>query len=436
VPSQPEPLLPLGLRLRGRRVVVVGGGPVALRRVGALMAARASVTVVSPTVVAALEDLAERRGIDWVARPYEPGDLHGAWLAMACTADAQVNAQVLAEAEESHIFCLRADDASGASAWMPATGRTGRATVSVHADRDPHTAAALRDAALEAVEAALREDSDLRSRRRHRGDGPGGVSAGRSGAGPGGGSGNGSGNGSGRVTLVGGGPGDPGLLTLKGSQALADADVVVVDRLAPLAVLDGLREGVEIIDVSKIPRGRFTPQEEINDILINRARQGRVVVRLKGGDSFVFGRGLEEVIACTEAGVVVEVIPGVSSAIAAPELAGIPLTHRGVSQGFTVVSGHADPDDPRSTLDWEALSRTGTTLVVLMGAETLVSIAVALVKAGRDVNTPLACVMDGGLPSQAVVRSTLARVVSSGPPAELRSPAVIVIGAVAALTAG
>jgi uroporphyrin-III C-methyltransferase / precorrin-2 dehydrogenase / sirohydrochlorin ferrochelatase len=420
VPSQPEPLLPLGLRLRDRRVVVVGGGPVALRRVGALMAARASVTVVSPTVVAALEDLAERGRIDWVARPYEPGDLHDAWLAMACTADAQVNAQVLAAAEESRIFCLRADDASGASAWMPATGRTGRATVSVHADRDPHTAAALRDVALSAVEAALREDSDLRSSRRPRGRG----------------SADGSGEGPGMVTLVGGGPGDPGLLTLKGSQALADADVVVVDRLAPLAVLDGLREGVEVIDVSKIPHGRFTPQEEINDILISRARQGLVVVRLKGGDPFVFGRGLEEVIACTEAGVVVEVVPGVSSAIAAPELAGIPMTHRRVSQGFTVVSGHAAPDDPRSTLDWEALSRTGTTLVVLMGAETLGSIAVALAQAGRDVNTPLACVMDGGLPSQQVVRSTLATVLSSGPPTALRSPAVIVIGAVAALNAG
>jgi uroporphyrin-III C-methyltransferase len=303
---------------------------------------------------------------------------------------------------------------------MPATGRTGRATVSVHADRDPHTAAALRDAALAAVEATLREDSGLRSRRRPRGEG----------------SGKGSGKGPGVVTLVGGGPGDPGLLTLKGSQSLADADVVVVDRLAPLAVLDGLREGVEVIDVSKIPRGRSTPQEEINDILISRARQGRAVVRLKGGDSFVFGRGLEEVIACTEAGVAVEVIPGVSSAIAAPELAGIPLTHRGVSQGFTVVSGHAAPGDPRSTLDWEALARTGTTLVVLMGAETLVSIVVALVSAGRDVNTPLACVMDAGLPSQKVVHSTMAIVVSSGPPAGLRSPAVIVIGAVAGLTAG
>jgi len=362
--------------------------------------------------VAALEDLAERGQIEWLQRPYEPGDLQDAWLAMACTDEAAVNAAILAAADQARIFCLRADDASGASAWMPATGRSGRATVSVHGDRDPHTAAALRDAAVAAVEVALREDPRLRTQRRAR------VA------------------GSGMVTLVGGGPGDPELLTLKGFQALADADVVVVDRLAPLAVLDGLREGVEIIDVSKIPRGRFTPQEEINDVMISRAREGRVVVRLKGGDSFVFGRGMEEVIACKEAGVPVEVIPGVSSATAAPELAGIPLTHRGISQGFTVVSGHAAPDDPRSTLDWEALARGGTTLVVLMGVETLRSIVGALVDAGREGDTPLACVMDGGLPSQKVVLSTLAAVVDSGPPPELRSPAVIIIGAVATFAAG
>ena len=410
--QRPEPLLPLGLRLQDRRVVVVGGGPVALRRVGALLAARAKVTLVSPTAVAALEDLAERGRIEWRQRPYQPGDLQDAWLAMACTADAGVNAEVLAAADEARTFCLRADDASGASAWMPATGRSGRATVSVHGDRDPQTAAALRDAALAAVEAALRQDPRVRAQRRVQ------VA------------------GAGRVILVGGGPGDPELLTLKGFQALADADVVVVDRLAPLAALDGLREGVEIIDVSKIPRGRFTPQEEINDILVSRAREGRVVVRLKGGDPFVFGRGMEEVIACKEAGVPVEVIPGVSSAIAAPELAGIPLTHRGVSQGFTVVSGHAAPDDPRSTLDWQALARGGTTLVVLMGVETLPSIVGALIDAGRDGDTPVACVMDGGLPSQKVVLTTLAAIISSGPPPELRSPAVTVIGAVAAFATG
>jgi len=412
MPERPEPLLPLGLRLRDRRVVVVGGGPVALRRVGALMAAHAKVTLVSPIAVAALEDLAERGQVEWHQRNYEPGDLQDAWLAMACTDEPAVNAEVLAAADKARIFCLRADDASGASAWMPATGRSGRATVSVHGDRDPHTAAALRDAALAAVEATLRQDPHLRTQRRAQ------VA------------------GSGRVILVGGGLGDPELLTLKGFQALADADVVVIDRLAPLAVLEGLREGIEIIDVSKIPHGRFTPQEEINEVLVSRAREGRVVVRLKGGDSFVFGRGMEEVIACKEAGVPVEVIPGVSSATAAPELAGIPLTHRGISQGFTVVSGHAAPDDPRSTLDWSALARGGTTLVVLMGVETLSSIVGALVDAGRDGDTPVACVMDGGLPSQKVVLTTLAAVVSSGPPPELRSPAVIVIGAVAAFAAG
>ncbi len=428
MPRHPEPLLPLGLRLRGRRVVVVGAGPVALRRVGALLAALARVTVVSPAAVTALDDLAARGRIEWLARPYQPGDLNDAWLAMACTADAEVNARVLADADEARIFCLRADDATRASAWMPATGRTGRATVSVHADRDPHIAAALRDEALVAVEAALRQDSGLRSRRRPWPTGPAAEATTSAGSA--------THSGPGRVILVGGGPGDPELLTLRGFQALADADVVVVDRLAPLAVLDGLREGVEIIDVSKIPHGRFTPQQEINDVLVRRAREGRVVVRLKGGDSFVFGRGLEEVLACSQAGVAVEVVPGVSSAIAAPELAGIPLTHRGISQGFTVVSGHLPPDDLRSTLDWEALARSGTTLVVLMGVENLVSIVAALVNAGQDVDTPLAAVMDAGLPSQKVLNGTLATVATSGPPAGLGSPAVIVIGAVAGFASG
>ncbi len=407
-----EPLLPLGLRLGGRPVVVVGGGPVALRRVGALLSARAVVTVIAPAVVPALQDLAERGHLDWQPRVYAEGDLAGCWLAMACTADPDVNEAVLRDADAQRTFCLRADDASTASAWMPATGRSGPATVSVHGDRDPRRAAALRDAALTAVEALLREEAQ-----------PAGFRADPARTG-------------GRVVLVGGGPGDPGLLTLRGFQALADADVVVVDRLAPLAVLDGLREGIEIVDVSKIPRGRSTPQEEINAVLVDRARRGLVVVRLKGGDPYVFGRGMEEVLACRDADVPVTVVPGVTSAVAVPELAGIPVTHRGLSQGFTVVSGHAAPDDPRSTVDWAALARGGTTIVVLMGVETLPHIVGALLDAGRHGDTPLACVMDGGLPTQQVVRSTLALVVSAGPPPGLRSPAVTVIGAVAGFADG
>lgn len=234
--------------------------------------------------------------------------------------------------------------------------------------------------------------------------------------------------GRGSVVLVGGGPGDPGLLTRRGYEALAQADVVVADRLAPLGALDGLT--CEVIDVAKIPRGRFTPQERINEILVELALAGRRVVRLKGGDSYVFGRGMEEVIACREAGIEVEVVPGVTSAVSVPELAGIPVTHRGMVQGFTVVSGHAGPDDPRSTVDWGALARGGTTLVVLMGVETLPAIARAVL-ADRPAETPLACVMDGGLPSQRVVRTTLGVVAEHGTPEGVAAPAVTVIGQVA-----
>jgi uroporphyrin-III C-methyltransferase/precorrin-2 dehydrogenase/sirohydrochlorin ferrochelatase len=401
------PVVPIGLRVSGRRVVVVGGGPVGLRRVSSLLDAGADVVLVSPEVVTALADLADRGRLRWLRRGYEPGDLDGAWLAVACTAEPDVNAAVLAEAESRRVWCLRADDARTASAWMPATGRTGPATVAVHADRDPRRAAALRDTALAAVESALRAGTAPRSRP---------AAAPR-----------------GRVVLVGGGPGDAGLLTVRGAERLAEADVVVVDRLAPLSLLEGLAPDVEVVDVGKIPRGRFTPQESIDALLVEHALAGRTVVRLKGGDPFVFGRGREEVDACLAAGVPVEVVPGVSSAVAVPELAGVPVTHRGLSQGFTVVSGHAAPGDPRSRLDWSALARSGTTLVLLMAVDTLPAIAEALLAGGLTRRTPVCCVQDGGLATQRVLRSTLGEV---GPVAQewrLRAPAVTVVGEVAAL---
>ncbi|WP_409485541.1 uroporphyrinogen-III C-methyltransferase [Arsenicicoccus dermatophilus] len=241
------------------------------------------------------------------------------------------------------------------------------------------------------------------------------------------------GSGDGSVVLVGGGPGDPGLLTRQGYAELLAADVVVTDRLAPVGLLAELPGHVEVIDVAKIPRGRFTPQEEINAILVREARAGRRVVRFKGGDSFVFGRGYEEVEACRAAGVPVTVVPGVTSGVSVPELAGIPVTNRGTVQGFTVVSGHAAPEDPRSTVDWGALARAGTTIVVLMGVQTLPSIARTLLDAGRAEQTPVACVMDGGLPSMRTVRTTLGALVSEGLPEGLVPPAVTVIGDVAAL---
>lgn len=236
----------------------------------------------------------------------------------------------------------------------------------------------------------------------------------------------------GEVVLVGGGPGDPGLISVAGREAVLSADVVVVDRLAPLALLDELADDVEVIDVAKIPRGRFTPQEEINAVLVREARAGKAVVRLKGGDSFVFGRGMEEVLACEEAGIPVSVVPGITSATAAPGLAGIPVTHRGVVQGFAVVSGHAAPDDPRSTVDWAALGSSGLSIVVLMGVETLPAIARTLVGVGRAPSTPVACVMNAALPSQRVVSSTLGHLVEHGLPEGMRPPSVTVIGDVAA----
>lgn len=232
----------------------------------------------------------------------------------------------------------------------------------------------------------------------------------------------------GRVTLVGGGPGDPGLLTIAGWQALRCADVVVTDRLAPLGLLAALPGHVEVVHVGKIPRGAFTPQESINATLVEKARAGHHVVRLKGGDNFVFGRGGEEWLACREAGIDVRVIPGVTSAVAAPALAGIPVTHRSVTQGFVVVSAHVAPDDPRSAVDWAALAASGLTLVVLMGVATLPAVAGALVGAGLSAETPCAAVADGGMPTQRSVRSTLRGLDAAMREAEISAPAVVVIG--------
>ena len=237
----------------------------------------------------------------------------------------------------------------------------------------------------------------------------------------------------GSVVLVGGGLGDPGLITVAGLAAVRSADVVVTDRLAPLAVLDEAPAHAEVIDVAKIPRGSFTPQERINELLVEHARAGKRVVRLKGGDPFVFGRGGEEWQACAEAGIPVEVVPGVSSALAAPALAGVPLTHRTLTQGFTVVSGHLPPGDPGSTLDWGALARSGTTLVVLMGIATLPAVTAELVAQGLPADTPALTVTDAGLPGQRSVTGTVADIAARGEAAGVRAPAVTVIGAVAGL---
>lgn len=240
----------------------------------------------------------------------------------------------------------------------------------------------------------------------------------------------------GEVVLVGGGPGDPDLLTVAALRALRQADVIVHDRLGANSALADVSSETELISVGKIPRGPFTPQEDINALLIDLARRGLRVVRLKGGDNYVFGRGGEEWLACAEAGVPVRVIPGVTSAVSVPALAGIPVTHRGLTQGFTVVSGHVPPGDPRCTIDWAALAATGTTLVLLMAVKNLPQIAAALMEAGLAASTPAAVVADGSTAAQATWRAPLSDIADVAASAGVAPPAIVVIGEVAGLSLG
>jgi uroporphyrin-III C-methyltransferase/precorrin-2 dehydrogenase/sirohydrochlorin ferrochelatase len=398
---------PLLLELAGRRAVVVGGGPVALRRARGLLAAGARVEVIAPAV---LPELAELSEVTVSLRGYADGDLDGAWVAHACADDPAVNAAVSAEAERRRIPCVRADDAAGGSARTPAVTRGAGLVVAVGSDggADPARVAAVRDAV-----ALLLDTGELPLRARRPGPGS--------------------------VALVGGGPGDPELITVRGRRLLAEADVVVVDRLAPRELLDRLDPGVEIVDVGKAPHGTGPTQEQISALLVDRAAAGKRVVRLKGGDPFVLGRGGEEVAACVRAGVPVTVVPGVTSAVAGPAAAGIPVTHRGVAADFAVVSGHVEPfpsggrSGTGSVIDWQALADGPATLVLLMALDRVGAAAAELVKRGRPGTTPVAVVRRATLPDQRVLVATLDTVAAAVAEAGLRPPAVVVVGEVVGL---
>jgi uroporphyrin-III C-methyltransferase/precorrin-2 dehydrogenase/sirohydrochlorin ferrochelatase len=426
----------LGLRLAGRRVVVVGGGAVATRRIPALLDAGADIVLVSPSVTTSLEDLAAAGRIRWEPRRYSDGDCAGAWLVCACTDDPAVNAAVAAEAERQRIWSVRADDAQASAAWTPASGRaddipvgdaqasnappsdarasnappSGTQAGGARGDRirggsvqvgvlsgDPRRSAAIRDAIIAGLRTGQLSARHGRGRR----------------AG---------------VAIIGGGPGDPGLITVRGRQLLAEADVVLTDRLAPRSLLDELPADVEVIDVSKIPYGRAMPQEEINATLIDRARAGRFVARLKGGDPFVFGRGGEEVLACLRAGIAVTVVPGVTSAVGVPASAWVPVTHRGVAQEFHVVSVHVPPGDDRSTVDWEMLAGSPGTLVLMMAVQRIGAVTAELLRHGRRPDTPVSVIADGTMPTQRTINSTLEQVEGMVTREGIRPPAIIVVG--------
>jgi len=392
----------LGLRLAGRRVVVIGGGAVASRRVPALLASGAEITMVSPEVTPTLEALAGNGQVTWLARGYEQGDCAGAWLVCAC-GPADVNAAVAAEADAQRTWCVRSDDAAASAAWTPAAGSAADVQVGVLSG-DPRRSAGIRDAITAGLGAGTISARHFRQRRTG-------------------------------VALVGGGPGDPGLLTVRGRQLLAEADVVVADRLGPREVLAELPLDVTVIDAGKVAYGRAMTQREINDLLVTHAKAGRFVVRLKGGDPFVFGRGGEEMSACLRAGIPVTVVPGVTSAVGVPTAAGVPVTHRGTAQDFHVISVHVPPGDERSSVDWEALARGTGTLVLLMAVNRIGAVAEALTRFGRPATTPVTVIADGTMPTQRTIYATLENVERRVADEGVRPPAVVVIGGVAAVAA-
>ena len=386
-----------GLRLGGKKVVVVGGGSVAQRRLPLLIASGAEVHVITRAATPAVEAM---QGITLHLREYRAGDLDGAWYAIAATDEPDVNAAIVAEAESRRIFCVRADIARDGTAVTPASFEYEGLAVGVLAGGEHRRSAAIRSAIHEALQQGVITDAA-----------PDAVHTG--------------------VALVGGGPGDPELITVRGRRMLAQADVVVADRLAPPELLAELAPHVEVIDAAKIPYGRAMAQDAINAVLIDRAKAGKFVVRLKGGDPFVFARGYEEVLACADAGIPVTVVPGVTSAIAVPALAGVPVTHRSVTHEFVVVSGHVPPGDPESLVNWDALAAMSGTIVLMMAVERIEQFADALLAGGRPAQTPVLVVQQGTTAAERTVRATLADAPKRIREEGVRPPAIIVIGPVA-----
>ena len=237
----------------------------------------------------------------------------------------------------------------------------------------------------------------------------------------------------GKVYLVGAGPGDPDLITRKGLRLIQSADVLIFDRLIPLELLDEARSEAEFINAGKAPTKHRLDQESINEIIVDRALRGKMVVRLKGGDPFVFGRGSEEALACRQAGVPFEIVPGISSSYAVPAYAGIPLTHRNLSSMFTVVTGHEDPSKPESSIDYEALAQLGGTIVILMGIKRMAQILGRLIEAGLASDTPAAMVHWGTTPDQQVIEGTIANLPDLAKSESIQPPATIIIGDVVRL---
>jgi len=448
---------PVFLNLQGRHCVVVGGGTIAEQKVVGLLDAGARVSVVSPELTWKLEDLASTGAITVHRRAYQRGDLEGAFIAIAATDDRSANAAVWDEAEERGILLNAVDDLPHCSFIAPAIHREGDIAVAISTGgKSPAFAVRLREriAALIGHEegeflnllgelrphvAARVPDSKLRTRLWYqivdsdaleyvrRGDVTGArrridelveqmASGHATRSEP-----------RGMVYLVGAGPGDPGLVTVRGLDALRRADVIVYDRLVHPDLVNRAAPWAEKIFVGKRAEGRSIEQDKTNDLLVSLARTGQVVVRLKGGDPFVFGRGAEECETLRNAGIPFQVIPGVSSALAAPAAAGIPVTHRRYASAFAVAAGHECEGE--SDLDWGALARIPT-LVFLMGLRGLSTITGRLLAHGAGPDTPAAIIASATLPEERTIVGTLATIAELAHAAGIVAPATLVVGEV------
>ncbi len=442
----------LAWKLDGVRVLVVGAGQIAEGKVEVLRRTGADIRVIGPEPTDRVVDLAEDGVLRLERRRVRRRDVLGARLVIAATGDRKVNVRVRRWAKAIGAVVNVVDDPVRCDVIFPSVVRRGSTAVAISTNGGSPAAArflreeierALPPSVEELVDQAASARKTLRATGRYRYDyqvwrqrlfepGLAAIQAGRNHALP-----------ElrrrflagfdgrtpvrvGTVALVGAGPGGADLITLKGARLLGRADVVVHDRLVDPGLLDLAPVVAERVPVGKSKGGGWT-QEEINRVLIEKATQGFNVVRLKGGDPFVFGRGGEEVEAMTEAGIPVEVVPGLSSAVAGATLAGIPLTHRGQSASFTVLSGHRIADHDH---DWEPLARSASTLVVLMGVSTAGDIAQRLMEAGRPTDEPVAIVHMAGRAEQQVAVTDLTELARDGSP--LASPAIIVVGPVVA----
>jgi len=456
-PAPSTPLFPLFADLRGRTVLVVGGGAVAQRKAAALLDAGARVRLGAPRLNPALAAWAAEGRIEHLVGEFVADWLDEAWLAVAATDDEAVNRAVAAAGEARRVWVNVVDDVAGSSFHVPARVERGPVQIAISSGGGaPMLARHLREKLETELDESLGELAQLLSAerariRRHYPDlgqrrrffervlaGP--IAAllrdgrredalrafgaalidDKPDAAP-----------AGSVVLVGAGPGDAGLMTLRGLRALNEADVILHDRLVSAEVLRLARRDAELIEVGKQAGNHHTTQDRIHELMLEHARAGKRVVRLKGGDPFVFGRGGEELEVLAQAGIGFEVVPGITAALACAAYAGVPLTHREHAQSLRLVTAHLK--DSAGGLDWQALAQEKQTLAVYMGVAGLDVLRDQLIAHGRAASTPFALIENGSRRGQRVVTGTLADLAERAQGHRVQSPALLIVGEVAAL---